>query len=142
VETDDDSIGGHFPAPAASAASPSKLWVRSMHTSLNLYAEHEFNASTFTARVIAGTGSGHVLGDHRARSARLKGPKHGGANEFAFDTIGRYDNRGRGRGRHREAHRREADRHRASAIRSTPSPTRATRSSRKSRAASRRMRRT
>jgi 2-methylcitrate synthase len=90
VETDDDSIGGHFlhllhgkPAPA--------LWVKSMHTSLVLYAEHEFNASTFAARVIAGTGSDMYSAITGAIGA-LKGPKHGGANEFAFDTIGRYDN--------------------------------------------------
>src|SRR6266849_412398 len=56
VETDDDSIGGHF-LHLLHGRKPSELWVRSMHTSLNLYAEHEFNASTFTARVIAGTGS-------------------------------------------------------------------------------------
>src|SRR5258707_685032 len=62
-----------------------------MHTSLNLYAEHEFNASTFTARVIAGTGSDMYSAITGAIGA-LKGPKHGGANEFAFDTIGRYDN--------------------------------------------------
>jgi hypothetical protein len=56
VETDDDSIGGHFPASAAWHAAEG-MWVRAMHTSLNLYAEHEFNASTFAARVIAGTGA-------------------------------------------------------------------------------------
>ena len=61
-----------------------------MHTSLILYAEHEFNASTFTARVIAGTGSDMYSAITGAIGA-LKGPKHGGANEFAFDTIGRYD---------------------------------------------------
>ena len=62
-----------------------------MHTSLNLYAEHEFNASTFTARVVAGTGS-DMYSAITAAIGALKGPKHGGANEFAFDTIGRYDN--------------------------------------------------
>ena len=67
-----------------------------MHTSLILYAEHEFNASTFTARVIAGTGSDMYSAITGAIGA-LKGPKHGGANEFAFDTIGRYDNAGRSR---------------------------------------------
>src|SRR6185503_8303707 len=71
------SIGAHF-LHLLHGRKPSDLWVRAMHTSLILYAEHEFNASTFTCRVIAGTGA-------------LKGPKHGGANEFAFDTIGRYD---------------------------------------------------
>jgi len=90
VETDDDSIGGHF-LHLLHAKKPSELWVRAMHTSLNLYAEHEFNASTFTARVIAGTGSDMYSAITGAIGA-LKGPKHGGANEFAFDTIGRYDN--------------------------------------------------
>jgi 2-methylcitrate synthase len=90
VETDDDSIGGHF-LHLLHGREPSELWVRSMHTSLNLYAEHEFNASTFTARVIAGTGSDMYSAITGAIGA-LKGPKHGGANEFAFDTIGRYDN--------------------------------------------------
>ncbi|HEX4779814.1 MAG TPA: 2-methylcitrate synthase, partial [Usitatibacter sp.] len=90
VETDDDSIGGHF-LHLLHGKEPSELWVRAMHTSLNLYAEHEFNASTFTARVIAGTGSDMYSALTGAIGA-LKGPKHGGANEFAFDTIGRYDN--------------------------------------------------
>ena len=89
VETDDDSIGGHF-LHLLHGRKPSELWVRSMHTSLNLYAEHEFNASTFTARVIAGTGADLYSAITGAIGA-LKGPKHGGANEFAFDTIGRYD---------------------------------------------------
>ncbi len=89
VETDDDSIGGHF-LHLLHGKKPSELWVRAMHTSLNLYAEHEFNASTFTARVIAGTGSDMYSAITGAIGA-LKGPKHGGANEFAFDTIGRYD---------------------------------------------------
>ncbi len=90
VETDDESIGGHF-LHLLHGRKPSDLWVRSMHTSLNLYAEHEFNASTFAARVIAGTGSDMYSAITGAIGA-LKGPKHGGANEFAFDTIGRYDN--------------------------------------------------
>jgi 2-methylcitrate synthase len=90
VETDDDSIGGHF-LHLLHGKKPSDLWVRAMHTSLNLYAEHEYNASTFTARVIAGTGSDMYSAITGAIGA-LKGPKHGGANEFAFDTIGRYDN--------------------------------------------------
>ena len=90
VETDDDSIGGHF-LHLLHGKKPSELWVRAMHTSLNLYAEHEFNASTFAARVIAGTGSDMYSAVTGAIGA-LKGPKHGGANEFAFDTIGRYDN--------------------------------------------------
>jgi 2-methylcitrate synthase len=89
VETDDDSIGGHF-LHLLHGKKPSELWVRSMHTSLVLYAEHEFNASTFTARVVAGTGS-DMYSAITAAIGALKGPKHGGANEFAFDTIGRYD---------------------------------------------------
>jgi 2-methylcitrate synthase len=90
VETDDDSIGGHF-LHLLHGKKPPELWVRAMHTSLILYAEHEFNASTFTARVIAGTGADMFSAITGAIGA-LKGPKHGGANEFAFDTIGRYDN--------------------------------------------------
>jgi 2-methylcitrate synthase len=90
VETDDDSIGGHF-LHLLHGREPSPLWVRAMHTSLILYAEHEFNASTFTARVVAGTGS-DMYSAVTAAIGALKGPKHGGANEFAFDTIGRYDN--------------------------------------------------
>lgn len=90
VETDDDSIGGHF-LHLLHGRKPSDLWVQSMHTSLNLYAEHEFNASTFTARVIAGTGSDMYSAITGAIGA-LRGPKHGGANEAAFDTQSRYDN--------------------------------------------------
>jgi 2-methylcitrate synthase len=90
VETDDDSIGGHF-LHLLHGEKPSDLWVRSMHTSLILYAEHEFNASTFTCRVIAGTGS-DMYSAITGGIGALKGPKHGGANEFAFDTIGKYDN--------------------------------------------------
>jgi 2-methylcitrate synthase len=90
AETDDDSIGGHF-LHLLHGKKPSDLWVRAMHTSLNLYAEHEFNASTFTTRVIAGTGA-DMYSAITGGIGALKGPKHGGANEFAFDTIGRYDN--------------------------------------------------
>ena len=89
METDDDSVGGHF-LHLLHGKRPSELWVRAMHTSLILYAEHEFNASTFTGRVIAGTGSDLYSAITGAIGA-LKGPKHGGANEFAFDVIGRYD---------------------------------------------------
>jgi 2-methylcitrate synthase len=89
VETDDDSIGAHF-LHLLHGKPPSALWERAMHTSLILYAEHEFNASTFTGRVIAGTGSDMYSAITGAIGA-LKGPKHGGANEFAFDVIGRYD---------------------------------------------------
>src|SRR5204863_10063854 len=90
VDTADDSIGGHF-LHLLHGSPPPPLWIRAMDTSLNLYAEHEFNASTFTARVIAGTGSDLYSALTGAIGA-LRGPKHGGANEFAFDTIGRYDN--------------------------------------------------
>jgi 2-methylcitrate synthase len=89
VETDDDSIGGHF-LHLLHGRSPKPLWVRAMHTSLNLYAEHEFNASTFAARVIAGTGSDFHSCIAGAIGA-LRGPKHGGANEFSFETQKRYD---------------------------------------------------
>lgn len=89
VETDDDSIGGHF-LHLLHGKPPKPLWVKSMHTSLNLYAEHEFNASTFTGRVIAGTGSDLYSALTGAIGA-LRGPKHGGANEFSFETQNRYD---------------------------------------------------
>ncbi len=88
VETDDDSIAAHF-LHLLHGRAPSQLWVRAMHTSLNLYAEHEFNASTFTARVIAGTGSDFHSCITGAIGA-LRGPKHGGANEVAFDIQSRY----------------------------------------------------
>ena len=88
VETDDDSIAAHF-LHLLHGRAPSQLWVRAMHTSLNLYAEHEFNASTFTARVIAGTGSDFHSCITGALGA-LRGPKHGGANEVAFDIQSRY----------------------------------------------------
>ncbi|QBY53230.1 bifunctional 2-methylcitrate synthase/citrate synthase [Cupriavidus oxalaticus] len=90
VETDDDSIGGHF-LHLLHGEKPSALWVSAMNTSLNLYAEHEFNASTFTARVIAGTGSDMYSSIAGAIGA-LRGPKHGGANEVAFEIQKRYDN--------------------------------------------------
>jgi 2-methylcitrate synthase len=88
VETDDDSIGGHF-LHLLHGEPPSPAWVRAMDTSLNLYAEHEFNASTFTARVIAGTGSDLYSALTGAIGA-LRGPKHGGANEFSFEVQKRY----------------------------------------------------
>ncbi len=89
VETDDDSIGGHF-LHLLHGVKPSDEWVRAMHTSLVLYAEHEFNASTFTARVIAGTGSDMYSAITGAIGA-LRGPKHGGANEAAFEIQSRYN---------------------------------------------------
>ncbi len=88
VETDDDSIGGHF-LHLLHCAAPSEDHVRTMHTSLNLYAEHEFNASTFTARCIAGTGADMYSAIAGAIGA-LRGPKHGGANEVAFEVQKRY----------------------------------------------------
>jgi len=89
TETDDDSIGGHF-LHLLHGMKPSPDWVRAMHTSLILYAEHEYNASTFACRVIAGTGSdmhSAIAGGIGA----LKGPKHGGANEFAYAVLSRYN---------------------------------------------------
>ncbi len=88
VMTDDDSVGGHF-LHLLHGERPGELWVRAMHTSLVLYAEHEFNASTFTARVIAGTGADMYSCITGAIGA-LHGPKHGGANEVAFDIQTRY----------------------------------------------------
>ncbi len=89
VNTDDDSIAAHF-LHLLHGKAPSELWVRAMHTSLILYAEHEFNASTFTARVIAGTGS-DLYSCITGAIGALRGPKHGGANEVAFEIQQRYD---------------------------------------------------
>ena len=89
VETDDDSIGAHF-LHLLHGKPPSKEWERAMHTSLNLYAEHEFNASTFACRVIAGTGS-DLYSCITGGIGALRGPKHGGANEVAFEIQKRYD---------------------------------------------------
>lgn len=90
VETDDDSIGGHF-LHLLHGEKPSDEWVKAMHTSLILYAEHEFNASTFTSRVIAGTGS-DIYSAITGAIGALRGPKHGGANEVALDIQKRYEN--------------------------------------------------
>ena len=90
VETDDDSIGGHF-LHLLHGVKPSEAWVKAMHTSLILYAEHEFNASTFTGRVIAGTGS-DIHSAITGAIGALRGPKHGGANEAAFEIQKRYEN--------------------------------------------------
>ncbi|MBP6020757.1 MAG: 2-methylcitrate synthase [Burkholderiaceae bacterium] len=89
VQTDDESIGGHF-LHLLHGKPPSEDWVRAMNTSLNLYAEHEFNASTFTTRVIAGTGS-DMYSAIAGGIGALRGPKHGGANEVAFEIQKRYD---------------------------------------------------
>jgi len=89
VDTSDDSIGGHF-LHLLHGSTPPPSWVRAMHTSLNLYAEHEFNASTFAARVIAGTGA-DIYSCITGAIGALRGPKHGGANEVAFEIQKRYD---------------------------------------------------
>ena len=89
VETQDDSIGGHFLHLLHRRAPPAS-WVRAMHTSLILYAEHEFNASTFAARVIAGTGS-DLYSCIAGAIGALRGPKHGGANETALVIQQRYE---------------------------------------------------
>jgi len=88
VETDDDSIGGHF-LHLLHGKQPSALWVKAMHVSLVLYAEHEFNASTFTCRVVAGTGS-DIYSAICGGIGALRGPKHGGANEVAYEIQKRY----------------------------------------------------
>jgi 2-methylcitrate synthase len=88
VETDADSLGEHF-LELLHGEKPAESWIRAMHTSLILYAEHEFNASTFTGRVIAGTGS-DLYSCITGAIGALRGPKHGGANEVAFEVQSRY----------------------------------------------------
>ncbi|PXW81952.1 2-methylcitrate synthase [Ruegeria sp. P4] len=88
VETDDDSIAAHF-LHLLHRTRATEAQTRAMDTTLNLYAEHEFNASTFTARSIAGTGS-DVYSAVTGAIGALRGPKHGGANEVAFETQRRY----------------------------------------------------
>lgn len=90
VETDDDSIGGHF-LHLLHGSPPRASHVRAMHESLILYAEHEFNASTFASRVIAGTGA-DMYSAITGGIGALRGPKHGGANEFAAVILKRYAN--------------------------------------------------
>jgi 2-methylcitrate synthase len=90
VETDDETIGGHF-LRLLHGTKPSYSWEKAMQISLNLYAEHEFNASTFTGRVITGTGS-DIYSAITGAIGALRGPKHGGANEVAFDIQSRYQN--------------------------------------------------
>ena len=90
VETNDDSIAGHF-LHLLHGSKQSVLWEKAMHTSLILYAEHEFNASTFTSRVIAGTGS-DIFSAITGGIGALRGPKHGGANEVALEIQERYSN--------------------------------------------------
>ncbi len=89
VQTDDDSMAEHF-LHLLHQKTPSKEWVHAMNVSMNLYAEHEFNASTFTSRVITGTGSDMYSAIAGAIGA-LRGPKHGGANEVALEIQQRYD---------------------------------------------------
>lgn len=89
VETDDDSIGAHF-LHLLHGEKPPEQWIQAMHTSLILYAEHEFNASTFTSRVVAGTGS-DMYSAITGGIGALRGPKHGGANEVAFVIQQRYN---------------------------------------------------
>ena len=88
VESDDDTIAAHF-LRLLHGTAPRASWVRAMHTSLNLYAEHEFNASTFACRVVAGTGS-DMYSTITGGIGALRGPKHGGANEVAFEIQKRY----------------------------------------------------
>lgn len=88
TETDDESIAGHF-LHLLHGKKPSELHSHSLDRSLVLYAEHEFNASTFAARVIAGTGS-DLYSCITGAIGALRGPKHGGANEVAMEIIARY----------------------------------------------------
>ncbi len=88
VDTADDSIAAHF-LHLLHQRAPSAAQVRALDRSLILYAEHEFNASTFTARVIAGTATDFHSAITGAIGA-LRGPKHGGANEVAYEIQQRY----------------------------------------------------
>jgi 2-methylcitrate synthase len=88
VVTDDDTVGGHF-LHLLHGEKPRESWVKAMHVSLILYAEHEFNASTFTSRVISGTNS-DMFSCITGAIGALRGPKHGGANEVAFRIQERY----------------------------------------------------
>lgn len=88
LESDADSVGEHF-LTLLHQKRPPEEWIRAMHISLILYAEHEFNASTFTGRVIAGTGS-DIYSAITGAIGALRGPKHGGANEVALEIQERY----------------------------------------------------
>lgn len=90
TETDDDSISGHF-LHLLRGKAPTELQASSLDKSLVLYAEHEFNASTFTARTITGTGADLYAAISGAIGA-LSGRLHGGANEVAFEIQSRYSN--------------------------------------------------
>ena len=124
-ETDDDSIGGHY-LHLLHGKKPQASWVRAMHTSLILYAEHEFNASTFTCRVIAGTGS-DMYSAITGGIGALRGPKHGGANEVSDEIQKRYRNADEAEADIRAAHGGARRSSSASATRSTPPAIRATR---------------
>lgn len=88
TETDEDTIAGHF-LNLLHGKTPCELYARSLDKSLILYAEHEFNASTFTARTIAGTGS-DIYSAITGAIGALRGPKHGGANEASYEIQARY----------------------------------------------------
>ena len=88
LSTDADGVAEHF-LQLFLQEKPKRSWVRAMQASLILYAEHEFNASTFTARVIAGTGS-DIYSSITGAIGALRGPKHGGANEVALEIQQRY----------------------------------------------------
>ena len=88
VDTDEDTIAGHF-LRLLQGREPLPSHIRALDTSLVLYAEHEFNASTFTARVITGTGS-DIYSALTGAIGALRGYKHGGANEAAIEIIQRY----------------------------------------------------
>lgn len=90
LESGADSTGEHF-LTLLHQRKPKDSWIKAMHASLILYAEHEFNASTFTARVIAGTGS-DIYSAITGAIGALRGPKHGGANEVALEIQERYSN--------------------------------------------------
>jgi len=88
LSTDADGVAEHF-LQLFLQEKPKQSWVKAMQASLILYAEHEFNASTFTARVIAGTGS-DIYSSITGAIGALRGPKHGGANEVALEIQQRY----------------------------------------------------
>lgn len=89
LTTQDESVGGHF-LHLLHGKQPAASWIKAMHISLILYAEHEFNASTFAARVIAGTGA-DLFSSITGGICALRGHKHGGANEVALEIMQRYD---------------------------------------------------
>jgi 2-methylcitrate synthase len=88
LSTDADGVAEHF-LQLFLQEKPKQSWVKAMQASLILYAEHEFNASTFTARVIAGTSS-DIYSAITGAIGALRGPKHGGANEVALEIQQRY----------------------------------------------------